>query len=259
MNKALDPRTPTTPVIAFASGKGGAGKTSLCLNTATLLAKQGLKVLVFDGDYGLANIDVQLGITPRHDLGDVLKERCELKDTITKSDRGFYVIPGRSGAESTSFINTLQKRDILNKLRELSGAFDLVIVDVAAGVDDSVLGLTKFADRTILVTTPDPSSITDAYAVVKMQQVRYGQVNCGVLINQAGGQTEGQMTADKIQKAAKQFLNVDLPLYGVVPYDRQYSAAVKQQKLVVEAFPTSPVVEVLDKLVTQIKPQRKAA
>jgi len=254
-----DPRRVNTPIIAFASGKGGAGKTSLCLNTALLLAQQGRKVLVFDGDYGLANIDVQLGLTPQQDLSDVIEGRCTLEDILTKSDRGFWVLPGRSGAQSTSLINTLQKHDILKQLRNLSGAFDVVLLDVGAGVDDSVLGLTYTADRTVLVVTPDPSSITDAYAVVKLQQARYGNSNCQLLINQAGGQTEGQLTAEKIQKAANNFLQVQLPLLGIIPYDRQYAAAVKQQKLLVQAFPNSESAAALSHVVGQLVPRQAAA
>ncbi len=232
-----------TPIVAFASGKGGAGKTSTCLNFATSLAKKGKKVLVFDADFGLANIDVQLGITPSKDLSHVISGTATLEETITKSDRGFYVIPGRSGSENLPFINTLERRDILKKLRDLAGAFDVVFLDVAAGVGDEVLTFANFADTTLLVVTPDPSSITDAYAVIKLMKLRHEKTNCKVLVTQAGGEMEGKQTYEKLKKAAENFLKIEVPLLGVIPYDRQYAAAVKMQKLCVDAFPDSKASE----------------
>lgn len=237
---------PTTPIIAIASGKGGVGKTSLTLNLATTLAKQGKKVLVFDGDLGLGNVDVQLGLMPEQDLSHVMKGHAELEDILLESDKGFHILPGRSGSETLPFLNALQRRDVLKKLRNLSGAFDVVFLDIAAGVNDEVLGLTNFADKTAIVATPDPSSITDAYAVVKLLKNKFDKTNCQVLVNQAATSDEGQRTYEKLQKAAENFLNLELPLLGVVPYDRDYSASVKMQKLTVQAFPNSKATQAID-------------
>lgn len=256
----LSVKTTTTPIIAFASGKGGAGKTSSCLNFATLLAKQGLKVLVFDGDMGLGNVDVQLGLTPEKDMGHVIQGTAQLEEVITKSEKGFWVIPGRSGHEKLPFLTAIEQRDILKQLRNAAGAFDVVFLDVAAGVGKEMLTFTAFADRTILVTTPDPSSITDAYAVVKLLKLRYDKESCEILINNAGSDAEGKMTYQKMKVAAEKFLQVDLPLLGMVPHDRQYAAAVKMQKLVTQAFPSSDAATAMEKIArTMLKDNRRKA
>lgn len=233
----------SAPIIAIASGKGGAGKTSFTLNLANMLTSKGKRVLIFDADIGLANLDVQLGITPSKDLSDVISGHCDLEDIMVRSERGFYILPGRSGFEKVPFLSTMERRNIFNKLRELAGSFDVLLLDTAAGIDDEVLGFSKFADRTLMVVTPDPSSITDAYAVIKLLKLHHDCENAEIVINQAGSLQEGKMTYDKLSTAAKQFLKVDVPLTGIVPYDRQWSAAVKRQQLTTVAFPTSPASE----------------
>ncbi len=247
----------TTPIIAMASGKGGAGKTGMTLNLATLLTQQGLKVLVFDGDMGLGNVDVQLGMAPHKDLGHVIAGQATLEEVISKSERGFWVIPGRSGHEQLPFLTALEQRDILKELRNVAGAFDIVIIDVAAGVGKEVLTLVEYADRTLLVTTPDPSSITDAYAVAKLLKVRYNKATCEILVNNAGSEAEGRMTYEKIKTAADKFLGIDLPLVGIVPHDRQYAAAVKMQKIATQAFPNCDAVRALTTIAKKIAPKRE--
>ena len=228
---------PSAPIIAIASGKGGAGKTSFTLNLAHTLTKLGKRVLVFDADIGLANVDVQLGLNVQQDLSDVVAGRCKIEDIITLSDKGFSIIPGRSGFERSPFMTPLERRDILRSVRNLSDRFDVIFLDVAAGIDQDVLAFTTFADRTLLVVTPDPSSITDAYAVIKLMKTRHEKENCEILINQASGATEGKNTYGKLQTAAQKFLNVHVPLVGIIPYDKQYGQAVKLQKLATIAFP----------------------
>lgn len=242
----------TAPIIAIASGKGGAGKTSFTLNFANMLSKKGKRVLIFDADIGLANLDVQLGISPGKDLSDVISGHCELQDIIVRSERGFYILPGRSGFEKVPFLSTLERRNIFNKLRDLSASFDYVLLDIAAGVDEEVLGFCSFADRTLMVITPDPSSITDAYAVIKLLKIHHDCENTEAIINQAGSIDEGQMTFEKIATAAERFLKVKVPLVGIVPYDRQYSAAVKRQQLTTVAFPSSPSSEAIEKIAAKI-------
>lgn len=244
-----------TPIIAIASGKGGAGKTSFTLNLCYQLARKGKRVLVFDADIGLANIDVQLGINTTKDLSDVVQGFATLEDIIAKSEKGFHLIPGRSGFEKQPFMTTLERRDILKKLRDLSGSYDFVFLDVAAGVDLEVLSFTKFSDKSILIVTPDPSSITDAYAVIKLLKTKHDKENCEVIINQAGSLPEGKSTYAKLRMAAEKFLKINLPLVGIVPYDRQYSSAVKMQQLTSIAFPNSEsataVENIADKLILE--------
>ncbi|MDD9912275.1 MAG: MinD/ParA family protein [Alphaproteobacteria bacterium] len=242
----------STPIFAFASGKGGVGKTSICLNLAHLLAKKGKKVAVFDGDFGLANADVQLGLTTEKDLSDVLRGQATLQDIMVKSDKGFWLIPGRSGTQNLPFMNALQRHNLLEELKQLAASFDAVFIDVPAGLDENVLSLCTCADKTLLVTTPDPSAITDAYAIIKLLAKRYDNQSCHLIANQAASVTEGQQTATKIVTAAKNFLGVSVPVFGQVPYDRNYAAAVKMQQLVTQAFPNTKASEGLSTLANQI-------
>jgi flagellar biosynthesis protein FlhG len=239
-----------------ASGKGGVGKTSFVLNLAAAFAKKGIKTLVFDGDFGLANIDVQLGLAPEKDLSHVLSGTAALEDILVRSERGFTIIPGRSGNESLPFITILQQRDILKSLRNLSGAFDVVLIDVAAGVDDEQLALAHFADQVVILATPDPSSITDAYAMVKLLLKRYGDSKCRVVINSVASDTEGKLTYQKLNSATEKFLELTLPLVGMIPYDRQYAAAVKLQKLAIEAFPSTKAVERIKEIASKLMPAK---
>jgi flagellar biosynthesis protein FlhG len=249
-----------TPIIAFASGKGGVGKTGMCLNTAALLAKKGKRILVFDGDLGLGNVDVQLGLAPEKDLSHVMHGTATLPEIITPTDKGFSVIPGRSGSEKLPFLDVLERRNILNAIRDISGMYDAVFLDIAAGVNDEVLSFANFADRTVLVVTPDPSSITDAYAVIKLLHTKYSKNNCEILVNQSGGEIEGKKTYEKMHMAAEKFLGIQVPLLGVIPHDRQYAMAVKMQELAMHSFPTCKAIERLEKVAeTLLKQQQTRA
>lgn len=246
-NTQLDIVAARAPIVAIASGKGGVGKTSFTLNLARLLAKSGKRVLVFDADLGLANVDVQLGLAPEHDLGGVLRGEATLKEIITPAtEMGFDVIPGRSGSENLPFTTSLERQNILRDLQDIAGSYDIVLLDVAAGVGDEVLAFARNADRTLLVVTPDPSSITDAYAVIKLLKVRHNKANCELVINQAGNDMEGRQTYEKMRMAAERFLNLAVPLVGVVPYDRNYAHAVRTQTLLVDAFPQTAATGTLE-------------
>ena len=243
--------SPTTSIYAFVSGKGGVGKTSICLNMAAVLAKAGKRILVLDGDFGLANVDVQLGIVPQKDISWVIKGKATLEEAMVKTEQGFYVIPGQSGGVS-SLMTLLEQAHVLQKLKDAAGAFDAVFIDVAAGINGDVLSFGNFADHTVLVVSPDPSAVTDGYAVVKLLWQKYGKDNVHVLVNQAGGEQEGKNTFTKLKKAAKSFLGLDLPLLGIIPYDRNYAAAVKLQNLTTVAFPTSKASERLKEVAPKL-------
>lgn len=240
-------------LLAIASGKGGVGKTSLTLNMAASAAKQGKRVLVFDGDFGLANVDVQLGVTPEHDLADVLAGQCALKNAIFKAELAdnvkFDIIAGRSGADNLPFMTQLEQRGVLHDLQELALDYDVIFLDVPAGLDTTVLGLCSAADDIWIVTTPDPSSITDSYALLKLLAQRENRKDAKFILNQITSGPEGTATAKKLQLAAKSFLGLDAEIIAQVPAENTYRNAVKTQKLAVQIAPHGKVAEVLERLV----------
>ena len=235
-----------TPTLAFASGKGGVGKTAVLLTFATLLARQKLKVLLFDGDFGLANLDVQLNLNTAADLSHVLNGHRSMEEIITPTPYGFDVIPGRSGAGGLPFMNAAERAGLLQSLRKTAAAYDVLLLDVAAGLDEATLTLTTFADKTILITTPDPSAVTDAYAMVKLMKLRHHCENAHLLVNQATSVLEGKQTTRKLVEACEKFLGVRLPVLGQLPYDREFAMAIKLQQLPAIAFPGSKSVMAIE-------------
>lgn len=241
-----------TPIYTIASGKGGVGKTSLVLNMCHILAKKGKRVLLLDADFGLANADVQLGVVPKGDLSAVVRGDKTLSDVVSPVMSHFDLIAGRSGDDQLAFMSALDKQGILAQLRILSDDYDVVFIDAAAGLDATTLALSAAADKTLLISTPDPSSMTDAYAVVKLLHTRQGVQNCVLLVNQAAG-AEGKRVADKLQAASKNFLQIDLPVGGFLPADKQYGMAVKMQQVAAVAFPTCKVVVELEKILSRLR------
>lgn len=238
LNAAQSPSQNRGQIVAIASGKGGVGKTSLTLNLARAAAKDGKKVLVFDADLGLANVDVQLGINPTHDLSTAISGKATLADIVTPAPQaGFDVIAGRSGSETLPFTTALERRGLLKQLEVLAEHYDLILLDIAAGVGDEVLNFANMADNTLLVVTPDPSSITDSYALIKLLNKRHHKNTCRVLVNQPSSATEGRKTYEKIRVAAEKFLGLKVPLFGIMPYDKNYLLTVRQQTLMVDSFP----------------------
>lgn len=241
----------TTPIYTIASGKGGVGKTSLALNLCHVLAKQGKKVLLLDADFGLANADVQLALVPSVDLSAVVSGRVPLAKAVTTVVKNFDLIAGRSGHDELAFMAALEQQDIMAQLRTLADNYDVVILDAAAGLDNTTLALAATADHTLLVTTPDPSAITDAYAFIKVLEQRRGVQNCQLIVNQAT-KTEGARVAEKIITAAKSFLDVELTHIATIPTDRQYSMAVKMQQVAAIAFPNCAPVTALEELARKL-------
>jgi flagellar biosynthesis protein FlhG len=251
MNELTKTHTPT-PLYAVASGKGGVGKTSLTLNMATLLARQGKKVLVFDGDTGLANLDVQLNIKPQYDLLDVFTGRKTLAETIVKTPQGMSFIPGRSGHGGLANLPLAAINKLMAELRAIAGEYTHAFIDVAAGVHQQALALCAAADYTLLVTTPDPSAFTDAYALLKLLWKDHGLANCRLIINQASAR-EAEQIHKKLEQAAEHFLGLpEVPLLGHVPPCRQYASAVKMHQLAAVAFPTSSAVAALEVIVPKL-------
>lgn len=238
-----------TPVYAVASGKGGVGKTSLTLTMAALWAKQGKKVLVVDGDTGLANIDVQLNLKPKRDLGDVIAGSATLMEIILKTPLGFEIAPGRSGHGSMANLPMGAVQGVLRNIRTVAPDYDVVLVDVAAGVSSTELALCAACDAVLVITTPDPSAYTDAYALIKLLWKEHGLAHARVVVNMASAR-EGADIHKRLEQATGHFLGLpELAYAGHIPPCRQYAQAVKLHQLPVVAFPNSPAVVAVGKVI----------
>ncbi len=246
-----------TPIYAIASGKGGVGKTSLTLNLAASLAQAGKRVLLLDGDTGLANLDVQLNVQPQKDLAHVLACTATLSDIALPIPQltlkgGVTLLPGRAGHSGLTNVTQPQLLTLLTDLRTLSTSYDITLIDVAAGVAPAQLLMCAQADATLLVTTPDPSSLTDAYALIKLLWQQHNTSNTRLIANQAS-KIEASQLHTRLTTAAEKFLQLPpLPLLTQIPSDRLYSTAVKSQQIATLTYPQSAAVEAISKLAQSI-------
>lgn len=228
-----------TRVLAIASGKGGVGKTNLAVNLAIALARDGKQVAVLDADLGLANVDVLLGLVPRWTLQHVVSGERTIDEVLVRGPGGIWVIPGGSGLEELANLSEERRRALIDSLATLDGRFDVLLIDVAAGVSEGVSSFLRAAAEILVVTTPEPTAITDAYAVVKLASQGGGGTTLHLVVNQTDDGREGGQVGRKIQTVARQFLGVDLELLGHVPSDSAVPKAVRGQVPLLVAYPNA--------------------
>lgn len=226
-------------IIAVASGKGGVGKTWLAITLSQLFARSGRRVLLFDGDIGLANVDVQLGLTPEKDLSLVLKGDVPLHEVITHYPPGFDIIAGRSGSTSLANLSAEKLMTIKNQLVALSNDYDYIIIDLGAGIEQYVQFMASLASRCIVVVTDEPTSLTDAYAFVKLCTTKLKKTEINIVVNQSTTQKDGERTYDALNKACSSFLNFSPPLLGIVRKDNKVRDAIRSQAPIVDKSPNT--------------------
>lgn len=237
-------------LIAVASGKGGVGKTWFSITLAHGLALEGKKVLLFDGDLGLANVDVQLGIMPKRDLNDVIRGRMGLDKIIQPFEvGGFDIVAGRSGQAALSALPSQRLTLLRDQLIEVADQYDVVIMDLGAGIDRTVRMLSASAGRTLLVTTDEPTSLTDAYAFIKLGSAAGMSKNVGVVVNQASSTTEGEKTYKTLLKACENFLRISPPLIGMIRQDPRVKDAIRHQAPILTRSPNTDAATDVQKLV----------
>jgi flagellar biosynthesis protein FlhG len=240
-------------IIAVASGKGGVGKTWFSISLTTALARMGKRVLLFDGDLGLANVDVQLGLMPKRDLNDVIRGRLSLDRVIQPYEEGgFDIIAGRSGQASLSALPSQRLAALRDQLIDVSGSYDAVICDLGAGVDRTVRMLSASATRTILVATDEPTSLTDAYAFIKLGSAAGLSRNISIVINQASSVAEGEKTYKTLLKACENFLRIRPPLAGLVRHDPKVKDCIRHQTPLLIRSPNSDAAVDVEKIANEI-------
>lgn len=236
-------------IIAVASGKGGVGKTWFSISLSQALAKQGKKVLLFDGDLGLANVDVQLGLMAKRDLNDVIEGNLSMDRVIERcEDGGFDVVAGRSGHGSLSSMPLPRLNELLQQLRATSANYDVVIIDLGAGIDKTVRFMAAGADDVFIVSTDEPTSLTDAYAFIKLSHAAGHADNIRILVNMTGSEKEGEATYNTLLKACKNFLKISPPLLGIIRQDKKVREAIRAQTPYLTRFPNSETAEDIEKV-----------
>jgi len=232
-------------VIAVTSGKGGVGKSTVSVNLSVLAARAGLRVLLIDADVGLANAEILLGIEPRLHLGHLLREEARIDEVLGQGPHGIRVLSAGSGLQDLTHLEQLEKIRLLGALDEVEDDFDLVVIDSPAGIGDNVLFFVGAAQETLLVVSPEPTSLTDAYAAVKVLSRRAGVRHFDVLINPASGEAEAREIFGKLEGLSERFLQARLRYLGFLPRDENVHRAIMAQRPVVDAFPVTPMSRAL--------------
>ncbi len=224
-------------VIAITSGKGGVGKTNIVANLGYALCKTGKKVLIFDADLGLGNLDVLLGLTPRYNLSHVIDGRQRLSDIIVDGPGNLKILPASSGIQELTKLTAAQKMEIFNELNALLSGYDIVLIDTAAGISANVLYFNASANEIMVVVTPEPTSITDAYALMKILSVKYQEKHFRLLVNQAKNTREADDVSRQLCLVANRFLDVSIEYFGSVLSDNKVKRGVRKQQVVSQMAP----------------------
>lgn len=224
-------------VIAITSGKGGVGKTNIVANLGYALCKAGHRVLIFDADLGLGNLDVLLGLTPRYNLSHVLEGSKRLSEIIVSGPGNVKILPASSGIQELTKLTASQKIEIFNDLNTLLSSYDIVLIDTAAGISSNVLYFNASANEIMVVVTPEPTSITDAYALIKILSVRYQEKHFRLIVNLANNAREADEVSRQLCLVANRFLDVSIEYFGHVLMDDNVKLGVRKQKVVSEMAP----------------------
>ncbi len=220
-----------TRIITVASGKGGVGKTNIATNLALSYAAMGKKVILMDADLGLANVNVVLGVIPKYNLYHVIRKQKQMSDIIMDTDYGIQIVAGASGFAKIANLTEEERQDFIEELQHI-GQADIVIIDAGAGVSNNVIAFVAAADEAIIVTTPEPTAITDAYGIIKIIATEIDNLNLGLklIVNRVKSVTEGKKVAERVINIAGQFLNLKIDYLGYVYDDSSVQQGVLKQK-----------------------------
>jgi len=227
--------------IAVASGKGGVGKTNVVVNLAISMRKLGKQVMVVDADLGLSNIDILLRLAPRHNIQHLLNGDMKLKDIVMEGPHGIQIIPASSGIQELTVLDDFQRLKLLEEFDAYEDDIDVLLIDTAAGISENVAFFCNAAQEIIIVTSPEPTAITNTYALIKVLYTQYQERAFHVLVNSAKDADEAFEVFRSISLAAEKFLSISLDYLGYLPFDESVLSAVRAQKAFVDMFPRKPI------------------
>jgi flagellar biosynthesis protein FlhG len=239
---------PPVQVIAVTGGKGGTGKTSVAVNLATSLALAGRHTLLLDGDLGLANIDVLLGLAPRCTLEHVIRGERQLEEVILETATGVRVVPGASGVTRLAMLGSTEQAGLIQAFGALPGPLDVLVVDTAAGISETVLRFCQSAQQVLMVLRDEPASLTDTYALIKVLSRQHGVRQFRVLANMTRAPGQGESVFRRLQRVTDRYLTVALDFVGEVPEDGALQKSIHAQRTVVELYPDSPAARAFKRL-----------
>ncbi len=256
--ESLGRNTSPPKVICITSGKGGVGKTNISVNLAFALAAKGKKVLILDADLNLANVDILLGLTPKYNLHHVLTGEKTLPEILVQGPGGIFILPASSGVMELADLTEDQKIYFLSEMESLGDKIDYLIIDTAAGINNNVIYFNLAAQERVIVLTPEPTSLTDAYALIKVLSTRHDVKKFRILINLADSEKEALGVFRKLSLVADRFLeSLSLDFLGFIPADKKLPAAVRAQRLVSEIYPEAQSSRSFNKLSEQLIKEKK--
>ncbi|MGD9330945.1 MAG: MinD/ParA family protein [Desulfobacterales bacterium] len=228
-----------TRIISITSGKGGVGKTNIVANLGYQLSRSGIRVLILDADMGLGNLDILLGLAPRYNLSHVLLGEKRISEIVIEGPGQLAILPAASGIQELTQLSRDQKMSMLYELDQLLDAVDVLLIDSAAGISANVLDFSVSAQEIMVVVTPEPTSITDAYALMKVLSTKYAEKTCRLIVNQVASEQEGREIFRQLNLVARKFLAINMEYFGCILQDDQLVHCVKQQRIVCQAHPES--------------------
>ncbi len=240
-------------VIAVTGGKGGVGKTNVSVNLSIALARRGHRVALFDADLGLANVDVMLGLAPARNLEDVLRGDCALEDAMVSGPENVQIFPAASGTRHMVNLGVAEHNGLVHAFSALDDDFDYLIVDTAAGLADGVVTFVRAAQEVLIVVCDEPTSITDAYGLIKLLNRDHGLTRFRVLANMVKSPQEADQVFRKINQVTDRFLDVALQPAGMIPADECVRKAVKRQRALIDLYPGSPAGRAFDQLADRVE------
>jgi flagellar biosynthesis protein FlhG len=225
--------------IAVTSGKGGVGKTNLVANLAIALRRLGKEVMIMDADLGLSNIDILLHLAPRYNIQHMLNGAMKLKDILINGPHGIRILPASSGVQELTALDEFQRLRVLEEFDAYEGDMDVLLIDTAAGISENVAFFCIAAQEIIVITSPEPTALADAYALIKVLFTKYQEKEFTIVINSVNGAEEAFKVFRKLSLVAEKFLQISLDYLGYIPYDDTVHKAVKAQRAFVDAYPNS--------------------
>ncbi len=243
---------PKRRMVAVTSGKGGVGKTNIVTNLALALARQGTRVLVVDGDLGLANVDLLLGVAPQYDLQDVILGQRSIRDVVFEGPDGIQVLPASSGVEELANLDEFRTECLIRSLSELENDVDIILIDSPSGIGRNAISMVQAADQILVVTTPEPTSFSDAYAMIKVLSRHPLKCVPSLLVNQANSEDEAMGVARRVRTVAKRFLNLEVEYWGCILDDESVSKSVQRQEPFLSTYPYSPAASCIYSLARRI-------